>query len=391
MNCSRPNSPRTTVVQQQDNYHMSREGHCGSIQTRRLWCARLERNGDKIRGYRRTRRAPCRARPCQMRSLPPQGRRIRETCRCLSRSILYEYFSPSGRWRDRVCAVQASARWPPRRVDSRRGAWPCGMIFTPLVSQSALTNCTSAPLVGPCGTGWKRGETLGKELVHGIETCVPMKPPPGIGAGNNLPMPTFHHQRPSANRRAPCTADDCRCVAASPMEMTGRQNSAEICVQLCVPRTANGCFTPEENCPIHVSAPSAFVAWAVRPGAGRAWPPPRQIPEMQEALAIWVAGGDTLCRRPVNTRGYAVKQVRVKSRGSRFFCHPYPSVCGGAGASDHHQAARTLEPCQCFARWFATVLQGSRSAYIGHQHADRGLAQNRHEAPAIHRAFQHAG
>ena len=73
-----------------------------------------------------------------------------------------------------------------------------------------------------------------------------------------------------------------------PIEMAWQgKTSAEICAQLRDP-DSNGAFAPEDLSD-HLRT-SAFVAWGFDPGAGRA-AAPGSIPEMQEALAIWVAGG----------------------------------------------------------------------------------------------------
>ncbi|MEH6675044.1 hypothetical protein [Sulfitobacter sp.] len=153
-----------------------------------------------------------------------------------------------------------------------------------VVSHPRCTNCHVGPSGLPLWEGLERGETLGKELVHGMNVRADDS---RIGA-ETMPCRTCHISAASANsvpHAPPMIADAWR---LPPIEMTWKgKTSAEICVQLRDP-DRNGAFTPEELSD-HVGT-SAFVAWGFDPGAGRA-AAPGSIPEMQEALAIWVAGG----------------------------------------------------------------------------------------------------
>ncbi|WP_138923913.1 hypothetical protein [Sulfitobacter sp. BSw21498] len=153
-----------------------------------------------------------------------------------------------------------------------------------VVTHPRCTNCHVGPSGLPLWEGLERGETLGKELVHGMNVRADDS---RIGA-ETMPCRTCHISAASANsvpHAPPMIADAWR---LPPIEMTWKgKTSAEICVQLRDP-DRNGAFTPEELSD-HVGT-SAFVAWGFDPGAGRV-AAPGSIPEMQEALAIWVAGG----------------------------------------------------------------------------------------------------
>ncbi|MCF7726537.1 hypothetical protein GLP59_09510 [Sulfitobacter sp. M220] len=179
-----------------------------------------------------------------------------------------------------ACAGSARAQ----DVQGRAAALAAWDDIHAVVSHPRCTNCHVGTSGLPLWEGLGYGGALGKEVVHGMNVRADDS---RIGA-ESMPCRTCHISAASANsvpHAPPMIADAWR---LPPIEMAWKgKTSAEICVQLRDPGR-NGAFTPEELSD-HVGS-SAFVAWGFDPGAGRV-AAPGSIPEMQEALAIWVVGG----------------------------------------------------------------------------------------------------
>jgi hypothetical protein len=153
-----------------------------------------------------------------------------------------------------------------------------------VASHPRCTNCHVGPAGVPLWEGLGHEEAADQAPVHGMNILADES---RIGA-ETMPCRTCHISAASENtvpHAPPMIADAWR---LPPIEMAWQgKTSAEICAQLRDP-DSNGAFTPEDLSD-HLRT-SAFVAWGFAPGAGRA-AAPGSIPEMQEALAIWVAGG----------------------------------------------------------------------------------------------------